>query len=344
MTPRAFLRPLAALALAFAAATLASAQNVVITMGTMAPTDSPWHRVLKQMGEDWKKESGGKVTLRILAGGTLGDERAMVQKMRVGVIQGMAISGVGLPEIDPGVMCLQIPLLVESYEELDDLRDKLAPTLEKRIEERGFVVLNWGDAGWIHFFTKQPARTLDDLRKLKLYTTAGDSGMENLMKSVGFRPVPLAGTDILPSLQTGIIDAFDVPPLFALSEQSFALANNMIDIPYAPLVGATVVAKKAWDKIPADLKPKLLAAAEAAGAKFRSEIRKLSDDAIVEMKKRGLQVVVTTPAEREAWRKESEAMWPKLRGPIVPPDLYDLAIKLRNDRRAQTHDPVAAPK
>jgi len=304
-------------------------------MGTVAPADSPWHRVLKQMAEDWKKASNGQVTMRILPGGTLGDERAMVQKMRVGVIQGMAISGVGLPEIDPGVMCLQIPLLFDSYEELDFVRDKLAPLLEKRIEERGFIVVNWGDAGWIHFFSKEPARTLDDLRKMKLYTTAGDAPTENLMKSTGFKPVPLASTDILPSLQTGIIDAFEVPPLFALAEQTFAVAKNMNDVKFAPLVGATVISKKTWEKIPAELRPKLLAAAAKAGEKFRSEIRKLSDDAIGEMQKRGLNVVVTTPADRAEWRKEADATWPKLRGALVPPDLFDEAFKLRDAYRAQ---------
>ena len=311
-----------------------SAETITITMGTVAPADSPWHRVLKQMGEDWKKSSGGQVVLRILPGGTLGDELAMVQKMRAGLLQGMAISGAGLPEIEPGAMCLEIPLVFESYEELDYVRDRIAPKLATRIEDKGFVVLNWGDAGWVHFFSKTPARTLDDVRKTKLYITAGDAQAESLYKTAGFKPVPLQSTDILASLQTGIIDSFDVPPLFALSGQMFALAKNMNDVRWAPLIGVTLVTRKAWDKIPADLRPKLLADAATAGEKFRGEIRKLSEDAIGEMQKRGLTVIQTTPAERAEWKRDAEAFWPKIRGSYISADLFDEVVKLRDAYRA----------
>jgi len=316
-----------------------AAAPIQIRMGTIAPAGSPWHRVLKQMGEDWKKISNGQVELRVLAGGSLGDERAMLQKTRAGVLQGLAISGAGLPEIDPGVMCLQIPLMFDSYEELDYVRERLVPKLERRIEERGFVVLNWGDAGWLHFFSKTRAATLDDLRKTKLYITAGDAEAENLYKLAGFKPVPLASTDILASLQTGLIDAFDVPPLFALSSQTFALAKYMNDVRWAPLVGATVVEKKAWEKIPAELRPKLRDSARVAGEKFRGEIRKLSEDSIHEMAKRGLNIVVTDAATQEAWRKEAESFWPKIRGRLVPPELFDEVKRLRDEYRAGKSSP-----
>lgn len=333
--PRARLAALAAAVLTVGPALSA----VTITMGTVAPTDSPWHKVLKQMGEDWKAASNDQVRLKILADGSLGDELAMVQKMRAGVLQAVAISGAGLPEIEPDVMALQVPMMFDSYEELDYVRDKIAPQLEAAIEAKGFVVLNWGDAGWIHFFSKNPARTLDDFRKTKLYIVAGDAKAETLYKAAGFKPVPLASTDILPMLQTGVIDAFDVPPLFALSGQFFGLAKNMSDIRWAPLVGATIVSKRAWDRVPPELRPKLLEAARVAGDKFRNEIRNLSEQAVGEMEKRGLTVVKTTPAERAAWQKEAEAIWPKLRGAYVSGDLFEQVKKLRDAYRAG-----AAPK
>jgi TRAP-type C4-dicarboxylate transport system substrate-binding protein len=341
MNRPAIARMVAAAACAAFLSSGAARPEVRIVMGTVAPTDSPWHKVLRQMGEDWKKASNGEVTLKILADGSLGDELAMVQKMRAGVLQGVAISGAGLPEIEPGVMALQLPMMFDSYEELDSVRDRIAPRLERAIEAKGFVVLNWGDAGWVHFFSKGPARTLDDLRKTKLFINAGDSQAENLYKSAGFRPVPLSSTDILPMLQTGVIDAFDVPPLFALSGQFFGLAKNMSDIRWAPLIGATVVSRKAWERVPAALQPKLLECARVAGGKFRNEIRTLSDQAIVEMEKRGLTIVKTTPAERLLWQQEAEAVWPKLRGGYVPADLFDEVKKLRDEYRAAAR--TAAP-
>lgn len=329
-----FIRPAAALLAVFALTVGTARSAVTIVMGTVAPTDSPWHKVLKQMGEDWKKVSNGEVILKVLADGSLGDELAMVQKMRAGVLSGVAISGAGLPEIEPSVMAFQSPMMFDSYEELDYVRDRIAPKLERSIEDKGFVVLNWGDVGWVHFFSKRPATTLDDFRKTKLYIVAGDAKAENFYKLAGFRPVPLASTDILPMLQTGVIDAFQVPPLFALSGQFFGLAKYMSDVKWAPLVGATLVSKKAWDRIPAELRPKLLASARVAGGKFRTEIRALSDQAIAEMEKRGLTVVKTTDAQRADWQKEAEAVWPRLRGPYVPPALFDEVKTIRDEYRA----------
>jgi hypothetical protein len=137
-----------------------AAQTVLIKMGTVAPDGSPWHQILQHMGQQWQKVSGGKVTLRIYPGGVLGDEPDMITKMRIGQLQAVALSGSGLSRLEPAVACLQIPMMIESYEELDYVRDRVAPRLEKLLDEKGYVVLNWGDAGWVHFLhedTRAPA-------------------------------------------------------------------------------------------------------------------------------------------------------------------------------------------
>ena len=98
--------------------------QIVIKMGTLAPEGSPWHQVLQLMGERWRKISGGQVKLMIYPGGVLGDEPDLVNKMRIGQIQAVALSGAGMSDIEPGVMALQIPMMFESYEELDYVRDE----------------------------------------------------------------------------------------------------------------------------------------------------------------------------------------------------------------------------
>ncbi|MEK7404899.1 MAG: TRAP transporter substrate-binding protein DctP [Acidobacteriota bacterium] len=325
-------RILIGLALAAAAS---FAQNVLIKMGTVAPEGSPWHQILQQMGQDWTRISGGKVTLRIYPGGVLGDEPDMITKMRVGQLQAVALSGSGLSRLEPSVSCLQIPMLIESYEELDYVRDRITPRLDKLIEQKGYIVLNWGDAGWVHFFTKTPARKLDDIRRMKLFIMAGDADALELYQSAGFRPVPLATTDMLPALQTGLIDAFDVPPLLAMLNQWFGVANHMIDVKWAPLVGATIVAKPAWDRVPEAIRTKMFEAGRGAGNRLRGEIRKMGDDAVAAMQKRGLKVTSLDAATLADWRRQAEDAYPKLRGRIVPADLFDEAKRLRDEFRAQ---------
>src|SRR5438477_9516175 len=145
-----------------------SAQTILIRMGTLATKNSRWHEILLQMGEQWKKVSGGKVELKVYPGGEQGDEPSMVQKMRIHSLQSVALSGAGLSGIEPGVSALQIPLMIDSYQELDYVRDHISDRLETGLAQRGFIVLNWADAGWVYFFSKTPATCPDEFRKMKL--------------------------------------------------------------------------------------------------------------------------------------------------------------------------------
>jgi len=327
------------IALLFATFTL-SAQTI-IRLGTIIPKDSPWDAILVKMGEEWKKESGGKIELKIYPGGEQGDEPEMVQKLRIKKLQAVALSGAGLSGIDAAVSALQVPMMLSSYEELDYVRDHIADRLEKGLAQHGFVVLNWGDAGWVHFFTKQPAVHPDDIRKLKLCVLQGDNSTFELYKINGFRPVSLAATDILTGLETGLIDAIQSPPLVALSNQWFGGAKNMLDIPFAQLVGATVISKDVWDKIPPALQKEMMQSARTAGVALREEIRKAEASSVPLMQQFGLNVEHADPKTVAEWRQLCEGIWPKLRGSIVPADLFDDVKRLRDDYR-KTHPSASA--
>jgi len=315
------------------------AQNVLIKMGTLAPEGTAWHDILLQMKEDWRKISGGKVTLRIYPSGVLGDEPTMIRRMRIRQLDGVAITGNGLSRIEPAVSSLMIPMMLDSYEELDYVRDRLAPRLEGMIEEKGFKILNWGDAGWVYFFTKNPASSLDEIRKMKLLTSAGDPKTEELYKDLGFQVIPLAYTEVLTALTTGMIEAVQGPPLYAMVEQWFGLANNMIDVKWSPLVAATILRKESWEKIPLELRQPMLEAARVAGRRLLSEIRKLNDDAIPAMQKRGLNVIQVDEAKLARWRSEADKSYSELRGRYAPADLFDEVQRLRDEFRQKVQPP-----
>jgi TRAP-type C4-dicarboxylate transport system substrate-binding protein len=262
----------------------------------------------------------------------------MVSKMRLGAIHCAAVTGTGLSEIDRGVQALQLPMFYRSDAELDAVRTKLAPKLEERLAAKGFIVLTWGDAGWVHFFTKTPVVRPDDLKKQKLFTWAGDTMALDLWKTGGFKVVPLASTDIMPSLQTGMITAFAAPPAAALSFQWYSLAPNMTDLRWAPLVGAIIIDKRAWDKIPADARSALMATARKAGEKLQADVRKGSLESVKAMKEHRLTVVPVPGDAVVAWRTAAERLYPKMRGYYVPADMFDEAKKLVEGVRS--HDNV----
>lgn len=308
--------------------------SVRIRMGTVVPKGSLWDESLQYIRQDWRRISGGTVDVTIYPGAVLGDETEMVRQARQGRIQAVGLSSVGLSRIDSSVSCLQIPMMLESYDELDYVRDRMAPELERRIEARGFKVLNWADGGWVHAFTKEPARTPDDLRAMKLFTSVGDPDTESLYKQFGFHVVPLSLTDMVTSLQTGMIDAFTTVPLFAQLNESYRLAGNMTDVRWTPLVGGTVISVRAWERIPTQHRQALERSARDAGDRLRAAIRAMGDDAVAEMQKRGLNIVRVNDAEAVLWRTDAEKAYPQLRGGYCPSDLFDRVERLRDEFRA----------
>lgn len=312
-----------------------SEATVVIKLGTLAPKESPWHDLLKEMAAQWEEASGGQVEVKIFAGGAVGDEPDMVRKMRIGQLHAAALTTVGLGTIDKSTQAFHIPLALASYEELDYVRERISPKMEAALREKGYIVLNWGDAGWVHFFIQQDTGDIEAVKDMKLFVWAGDPAGSELWKDGGFKPVPLATTDVLQGLQTGMVNAFDNTPLAALSMQWFAFNKFMLNLKWAPLTGGTIISEKTWNKIPADLQPKLLEIAKKTGDRMKGEIRKLEKDAIDAMVKRGLKIVELTPQQLQEWDTTVEKMYPRIRGEIVPPEIFDEVIKLRDEYRKQ---------
>ncbi len=308
--------------------------TLVIKLATLAPEGTTWYKGLRQMGDRWEEISGGKVQLKIYAGGVAGNEGTMVRKMRIGQLHAGALSNLGLLDIDPAPQVTNMPLLIENYDELDYVMKQMSPVFEERLASEGYIVLNWGDAGWAHFFTKEPMRTPEDAAQIKVFCWEGDDAAVEGFRQAGFKPVVIQSTDIMPSLQSGLIDGFPNTPLYALSTQWFALAPNMLDMGWAPLVGATVISAEVWNRIPAEYHEPFMQAAREIGDELKGEIRRQDRKAIEVMQKYGLNVVTIDDATKDAWRRQMEALYPKIRDEMVPAEIFDAAQGHVRDYRA----------
>lgn len=325
-----------AAAAAFCAVSAAAAADpVVVKMATLVPAGSGWNRSLQEMGQKWQQISGGKVVLKLYAGGVAGDDADVVRKIRLGTLNAGLLATTGLAAIDRSVLALQIPMLYADYDEVDWVLDKMTPGLDAQFDAKGFVVLAWVDGGWAHFFTKTPARTPDELKSAKLFTWAGDDKYTELWKGVGFNAIPLPATEISTALQTGLVNALCTTPQVAAVMQWYNNAKNMTDVNWALLLGAIVIDKSAWEKIPADVRPAILAVTRETGRLLSKQTRAEEIESIEAMKKRGLNVVKPGPAEIEAWRKLSESVFPLVRGKYMPAEAFDTAIKFSGEYRQQ---------
>lgn len=309
------------------------AQEQQLRIGTLAPKNSLYHRQLMALGEAWRTAQGGGKYL-VFPDGSQGGETDMVRRMRIGQLQGGLLSVVGLREIEPSIAALQaMPLMFRSWEEVDYVREKMRPAMEKNFLDQGFVVLAWGDAGWVRFFSKKPARHPDDYKSMKFFAWGGEAEQQEIMKRLGYTPVPLETADILPAIQTGMIDAVPSTPYFALATQIYTSAPNMLDLNWAPIVGALIVTKKSWDAMSPATQQAVREAGAKAGAEIRAQARKEVDAAVAAMQKRGLAVNVPDAAQRQAWEALAGRLYPQIRGTLVPAATFDEVVgHLRNYR------------
>src|SRR5581483_5861253 len=275
-----------------------AAPIVAIKLATLAPAGTSYDLILKKMGERWRLASSGEVNLRVYPGGNQGSEADIVRRMNVGELQAALLSVGGLSEIDPTAAALQeIPMLFRSLAEVEYVREKMRGDFERRLLARGFVVLFWGDSGWVRFFSRNPGLRPEDFKSMKIFVTAsGDSREMQIIQGLGYKPVVLDWADALIQLQTGGVDAVPAPPILALSGQYYTVVKHMTELNWAPLVGAAVVTKRAWDSIPAATRELLKAAANDAGGQIQESSRRESDEAVKTMKaKWGLIVHSLTP-------------------------------------------------
>jgi TRAP-type C4-dicarboxylate transport system substrate-binding protein len=326
----------AAVAMALVVTGAANQRPIAIKLGTLAPANSVWHQLLMQMGGEWRKASGGRVTLTVFAGGTQGDEDAMIRRMRINQLQAASLTVLGLAKIDEAFNVFSIPLFYETHEELLHVMKQLTPDMEKRLEAKGFVLLSWGYGGWIQVFSRTPVRTLDEMKRVRIFTSAGDDRMVQWYRSHGFNPTALATTDMMTSLQTGQVDAIPSTPLAMLTLQWYSVAPNMLDLGLAPLVGAQLVTTRAWSGVPEDARAALVEAARTVERQLVLRLPADDQKAIAEMEKRGLKVtkVRGTPAAAD-FEAAARTYGDSMRGTWVPPEVFDHAVRERDAFRAR---------
>ena len=313
----------------------AADKPIRLKLGTIAPGGSSYHKSLQAMGEEWRKVSNGALQLTIFPNGTQGGEADMVGLMQTGNLDAGLLTADGLSEIDPSALALQVmPLCFRNLDEVDYLKDRMRPQLEGRLLAKGYVTLFWTDSGWVRFFSKSPMLYPDDLRKLKVFSTANSPEQYNLYKSSGFNPVALDTVGIPQGLLSGTISAVPTVPIFALAAQLDTQAKYMLEINWAPLVGAAVITKKTWDKIPPERRDEMLKIAAETGRQVTTAGRAESDAAVSALVKRGVKVQKMTPEAEAEWLAVIDKVQDKIRGKIIPADMFDEAQKLLKEYRA----------
>jgi len=332
--PFTFLKPLLLFACSSLLAVQAGAQKIKIA--TLVPDGSIWDRALKEMGDQWQKDTDGKVSLRIYAGGVAGDETDMARKLKIGQIQGGLFTASGLGQIEPAFRIFEIPLLFEDDEEASHVVNAIREDFERRLDEDGYVLVHWGHGGWMRIFSTKPIRRYQDFMDMKQFVWGGGSRVGGWYEEKGIRTVPISTPDMMTALQTGLVDVVPATPLAALSLQWFRSAPFMFERRLAPLMGGTIISKKVWEKIPEAQREKMLAAGREVTRKLFEEVPRSENEALEEMQKRGLEITrVANEADGRLWDELGLHFRTRMSEESIPPDVFERVTGLIAEYRAK---------
>lgn len=278
-----------------------SPKPVVLRIATLAPEGSSWMRLFRALQKAVEGRTAGRVRFLFYTGGSMGDEKDVLRKMKLGQLSGAAITTVGLSAIDGELRTVEV---ARSYEQLDRLRAALAPVMARRFQDKGYVLLGYGDVGPVRFFSNRPVRTLEDLRATRPWLWSEDPVSRALFEALELKGSAMGVPDVLPALGTHRIDAFFGSPLSTLALQWSPHVRYVTSLVVSQATGAVVLSASEWARVaPAD---RAIVAEEGRRmeAQVLARIRGDNDKALAAMKLRGLEEVPTPPElERELRRR-----------------------------------------
>lgn len=294
----------AALLLLFALVPAAFAQTQTLRLATLAPDGSPWMRELRAAAEQAKAETQGRVEIRYFPGGVMGNDQAVIRRIRQGgQLQGGVLTSSELSIVYPDAPAYTLPFLFRDWAEVDRVRPKVDPLLAKGFAERGFHMLGASGVGFAYLMSARPMAGVDDVKRAKLWVPQNDAIAETTFREGGASPIPLPIGDVFTSLQTGMVDMVANTPAGAVALQWHGKLRALYDLPLAYVVGFIVVDQRAWARIaPAD-QAVVDRIFKAAAGRVDQTIRRDDIAALEAMKKQGLVVVAPTPADAAYFRE-----------------------------------------
>ncbi len=291
-----------------------------LKIATVAPEGSTWMNVMNELDAEIREKTGGNVGLRFYPGGIQGEDLVVLRKIRAGQLHGGGFTGVGLGEIDPTLRVMEVPFLFQNPAEVRAVHEKLDPLFERRLHDAGYTLVGWAEVGFVYLYSKAPVTSTAELKQQKVWLWEGDPLAEAFLRAAGVAPVPLSITDVLTSLQTGLITTVYITPYSCIGMQWFSRVSYTTDIPLTFSIGAVVVTNESWDRIPAADQPIVRELCRTYFGKLTEATAADDRKSMEVIANSGVKSVVPPASEIESFHRIGE----KVRGELVG-KLYDQA-------------------
>jgi len=293
-----------------------------LRIATLAPNGSSWMKVFNAWNRSVQKQTNSTLRLRFYAGGSQGDERDFVRKMRAGQVDGASVTTLGLSQLVRPVLVLTVPGVFTEYSELDKVRDALSDRFEAMFEQEGYKILAWGDVGKTRLFSTERIERPSEIKKRRPWAWKDDVIFTEFLKVVGANPVRLGMPEVYPGLQTRMIDTVPASALAALSMQWHTRLKYVSARNSGIIVGATVLRLDKLDALSDEHRKVLLDTSRRVEQALKKSIRRDDANAYDAMLKRGM-IAVDADGHETEWDDVSRQVRERLAGRVYPQSLLE---------------------
>jgi TRAP-type transport system periplasmic protein len=305
-----------------------------LKIATVSPEGSAWMRLLREGAQEVKVRTDGRVEFRFYPGGVMGDDRAVLRKIRLGQLDGAVLTAGGLVQNYADIQLYGLPLLFESYDEADYIRERLDPRLMAGLEERGFVTFGFAEVGFAYAMSKRPVRSISDVRNQRVWTPDGDPGSARALQAFGINPIPLSIADVLGGLQTGLINGVAVPPVGAIALQWHTQLDYVMDLPLLYVYGLLAVAERPFNRLSEADRAVVRAVMAGVVDEVNARSRRDHESAFQALLGQGVEKVAPAGERLHEWHEYAERANAELvRTGLLSADLLEAVYALRREFR-----------
>jgi TRAP-type C4-dicarboxylate transport system substrate-binding protein len=300
----------------------------VIKLGTLATEDSAWGRELNRMNAELIKVSDNEVRFQIHFGR---DDNDLAELLINKQMDAVSLTVPGLGRMVQEVYIFQLPMLFSSYEELDHVRGEITPDFSRKFNEKGYVLLGWGDLGFSYLFSKEPLRTQTDLQKTKLWVMDSDIVAQRFASAAGGEHVKLPIQNVLSKLARGEIQTVYGPTLGCIAMQWHTQVKYMTDLPLVAAIGATIMNKERFDKLSGRHQNLVKEICGKYHKQIIEIIRQQNQESFEVLKKQGIELISVPHQEKSKWKQIALQVRNSFVGQLYKRELLDRVEKLLNE-------------
>ena len=314
----------------------ALAPALTLKIATLSPEGSMWMSKMRQGAKDVAKETDNRVKFKFYPGGVMGNDKAVLRKIRVGQLHGGAVVGGSLSDFFPANQIYAQPMKFSNIEEVDYVREHLDQFILDGLNEAGFVTFGLTGGGFAYIMSQEPITTVDDLRKRKVWIPDNDKISQESVAVFGVSPIPLPLADVRTALQSGLIDTVATSPIGAVILQWHTQIKYVTNIPLIYLHAVLAIDKKKFNRISKADQAVVSRIMTRAFKEIDAQNRADDLKAVDALKKRGIQFIDPQGQDRDVWiSTAARASQKMISAGVLPKDVVETMDRLLDEFHAK---------